>query len=174
MQNENNLVNARYGYVSDYDPEKHAARVRFPDMDDLVSGWLPVGTRNTKENFYEAGLDIDEHVFCLLLGNGTEEGIILCSLYDDTNPPLKKDLNEQRIKFKDETEIFYNRETNELKAINKTGSYIYMREGEIEIHGVESIKLTDDAGDYIKLHGGQIEVHGVNHVNTTAARIDHN
>ena len=51
MSGENNEAGAlgRFGYVSDYDPKRHMARIEFPDKEDLVSAWLPVAVSNTKK-----------------------------------------------------------------------------------------------------------------------------
>lgn len=132
----------RYGYVSDYDEQRHMARVRFPDMGDLISGWLCVGVMNSLKNHDEFALDIDEHVFCVLNGNGIEEGIILASIYDDKNKPENKNREQRYIKFSDGTEIYYDRENHELLAKNNSGSYIRMKDGEIEIHGENHVNIT--------------------------------
>lgn len=73
------------GYVTAIDEARALARVRFPERDNLVSGWLQVGMRRTRNVFGYAMPAIDEHVLCLLLGQ--QQGVILCSLYDRENAP---------------------------------------------------------------------------------------
>lgn len=132
----------RYGYVSDFDPDRMMARVRFPDMDNLISGWLCVGVMNSLKNRDEFALDIDEHVFCIMSGNGIEEGIILACIYDAKNKPENKNPDQRIIKFSDGTEIFYDRGNHELKAQNQSGSFIRMKDGKIEIHGSAHVNIT--------------------------------
>lgn len=100
----------RFGYISDYDPERHYARVEFPDL-GIVSAWLPIGVPNTLCNHDERPLDIGEHVYCLLHDN---TGIILCSVYDDKNKPPKADKNIRITTFEDGTTISYDREKHIL------------------------------------------------------------
>ena len=118
-------AHGRFGYVSAYDPERHMARIRFADKDNLVSDWLPVAIPNTKKNKDEFPLDVDEHVFCMFLGNGLETGIVLCSIYDDKNRPLMKDQDIRVTTFDDGTEISYDRKKHLLKIDVKGNVEIY-------------------------------------------------
>ena len=105
-RNEEYSARLRFGYVSDYDMIKHMARVTFPELDDLVSGWLPVIVEHTQRDYlldgkehvchYTGGLvkhhddtymKVGEHVACLMQGNGTESGVILGCFYDDKVMP---------------------------------------------------------------------------------------
>lgn len=141
ISNEESCI-MRFGYVSDYDEFKHRARVRFPDKDNMISGWLPVGVRNTKKNKDIAPLDIGEHVCCFLSGSGTEDGIILCSFYDDNNevPEINQDI--RCVHFSDGTIMRYDREDNSLDILNKEGSYILMKRGVIHLHAAQRLSLT--------------------------------
>lgn len=118
MQEEHSEAAARgrYGYVSAYDPKRHMARIRFPDKDNMVSAWLPVAVPNSKKNKDECHLDIDEHVYCNMLGNGLEAGVVLCSIWDDRNQPPRGDPDVRQITFDDGTEIFYDRKNHVLTA----------------------------------------------------------
>lgn len=108
-------AHGRFGYVSAYDPERHMAQVHFPDKDNLVSAWIPVGIPNSLKNKDEFHLDVGEHVFCLMLGNGLELGIVLCSVYDDKNKPVVKDQNIRVTTFSDGTRMQYDRKKHLLK-----------------------------------------------------------
>lgn len=123
---------ARYGYVSNYDAKKHMAQVCFPDKNNLVSNWLPVIIPNSIKNHDEFHLDINEHVFCLMLGNGLEAGAVIGSIYDDTNQPPEGNQNIRKITFSDGTEIFYNRKSHELK-INCVGDITIHADGHMKI-----------------------------------------
>ena len=135
MANENKEQSAigRFGYVSDYDAKRHMARVEFPDKGNLVSAWLPVAVPNSKNNHDERHLDIGEHVYCSMMGNGLEAGVVLCSIYDDTNKPPTGDANTRKVTFDDGTEIIYDRKNNKMK-INCVG--------DIEVHADGNIKFT--------------------------------
>ena len=132
-QNEPGAV-ALFGYVSVYDPAKHRARVRFPDKGDVVSGWLPVVVPNTKKNKDEYPLDVDEHVFCVLMGNGLEMGAVLGSIYDDANRPPVGDQDIRVTTFEDGTRISYDRKKN-LLTVNAVGDIRIQAGGSIDVDG---------------------------------------
>lgn len=128
-------AHGRFGYVSAYDPKRHMARIRFPDKGDLVSAWLPVAVQNSKKNRDECHLDIDEHVYCNMMGNGLEAGVVLCAVYDDKNKPPAGDADIRKVTFNDGTEILYDRKNKKLKIDC---------EGDIEIHAKGNITVTAD------------------------------
>lgn len=137
MANENTEAGAhgRFGYVSDYDPERHMARIQFPDKDDLVSAWIPVAIPNSLKNHDERHLDIGEHVYCNMMGNGLECGVVLCSIYDDKNKPVLHDQDIRAVTFEDGTEISYDRKNHKLKVECA---------GDIEIHAKGQINVKAD------------------------------
>lgn len=149
MANDNKEAGAlgRFGLVSDYDPKRHMARIQFPDKGDLVSAWLPVAIPNSQKNKDECHLDINEHVYCLMMGNGLETGIVLCSIYDDKNQPPTGDADIRKVTFEDGTEIFYDRKNHKLD-INCVG--------EINIHADKNI--TVDAGGNMKFTAERIDL----------------
>ena len=123
----------RFGYVSAYDPVRHMARIQFPDKNNLVSAWLPVAVRNSAKNKDECHLDIGEHVYCSMMGNGLEAGVVLCSIFDDTNKPPAGDADIRKTTFGDGTEIIYDRKSKSL-TINCVG--------DITINASGNMKLT--------------------------------
>ena len=135
MSNENTETGAhgRFGYVSDYDPKRHMARIHFPDKDNLVSAWIPVAIPNSLKNKDEIHLDIGEHVYCNMMGNGLEAGVVLCSVYDDKNKPVVHEHDIRVVTFEDGTRIQYDRKEHLLKIECV---------GDIEIHADRNIKLT--------------------------------
>lgn len=141
----------RFGYVSAYDPEKHRARIEFPDI-GIVSGWLPVGMRNSKDNRDEHALDVGEHVYCLLHENS---GIVLCSVYDDENPPTTGSQEVRCVTYKDGTTMTYDRENHALTL---------EVQGDIQIHATGKIEVTSDgestytAGEHMGLSAGRIDL----------------
>lgn len=157
MSSENNEAGAlgRFGYVSDYDPKRHMARIEFPDKEDLVSAWLPVAVSNTKKNKDECHLDIGEHVFCAMMGNGIEAGVVLCSIYDDTNKPPTGDADIRKITFEDGTEISYDRK-NKVLTIEGAGDIEVYTKGNITIKADGDMTLT--AKGNMKLQASQIDL----------------
>ena len=115
-------MQGRVGYVSDYDPTRHMARVLFPDKDNLVSDWLPVIVPNTKKNKDEYHLDIDEHVFCCMMGNGLEMGVVMGSIYDDTNKPPVGDRDVRVTTFADGIKISVDRKNHLVTICNPVGN----------------------------------------------------
>lgn len=112
----------RFGYISAYDPERHFARVEFPDL-GIVSGWLPVAVHNSKDNHDEKHFDIGEHVYCLLHDN---TGIILCAVYDNSNTPPVASTDTRAITFKDGTVITYDRAEHITDITDCNGNNIHM------------------------------------------------
>ena len=137
MSNESTEAGAhgRFGYVSDYDPKRHMARIQFPDKGDLVSAWLPVAVQNSKKNRDECHLDVGEHVYCNMMGNGLEARVVLCAVYDDKNKPPAGDADTRKTTFDDGTEILYDRKNKLLKI---------ECEGDIEIHAKGNITIKAD------------------------------
>lgn len=108
-RSEESNAKLRFGYVSDYDKSRHMARVIFPELDNLVSGWLQIICEHSWRDYWKDGqehkcicpekagvivehhdeyyLNSGEHVACLMQGNGTECGVILGCVYDDKVRP---------------------------------------------------------------------------------------
>jgi len=114
------------------------ARVRFPDKDNLVSAWIPVIVSNTKKNKDEVHLDIDEHVFCIMLGNGLEKGWVVGSFWDDKNKPPIGNHDIRHTTYEDGTIIEYDRKLNRLLIdCTKSG-------GKVEIIAPSGVHVTAD------------------------------
>jgi phage baseplate assembly protein V len=116
------------------------ARVRFPDKGNLVSFWLPLLAENSKKNKQESHLDVDEHVACLMLGNGGQ-GIVLGAIWDDKNKPPLGDLDVRRTEFEDGTVLFVDRKNHVVEIKDSFGSVIKMAEGDIHIKAARNIYL---------------------------------
>ena len=112
--------------------KRHMARIEFPDKDNLVSAWLPVAVRNSKKNHDEHHFDIGEHVFCSMMGNGLESGVVLCAIYDDKNAPPGKDGDTRKTTFDDGSEIIYDRKNHKM-TINCVGDIEINAKGNITV-----------------------------------------
>ncbi|OGT98200.1 MAG: hypothetical protein A2079_06315 [Geobacteraceae bacterium GWC2_48_7] len=103
----------KIGIISAIDASKCAARVQFPDQDDVVSYWLPVVQPKTlKDRFYFMP-DVGEHVVCLLDDNG-ESGVILGAIYSDADPTPVADPDKYHVTFEDGTILEYDRKEHKL------------------------------------------------------------
>ena len=127
-------AHGRFGYVSAYDPERHMAQIHFPDKDNLVSAWLPVAIPNSLKNKDERHLDVGEHVYCNMMGNGLEAGVVLCAVYDDKNKPPEGNQDIRKTTFDDGTEILYDRKNHKLE-IFCVGDIEIIAKGNIKIMG---------------------------------------
>ena len=132
---DESCAHGRFGYVSAYDPERHMAQIYFPDKDDLVSAWLPVAIPNSLKNHDERHLDVGEHVYCNMMGNGLEAGVVICSVYDDKNKPVVHEVNTRSVTFEDGTQISYDRRKHLLKVECV---------GDIEVHAKGHINIIAD------------------------------
>lgn len=131
--NAENAAIGRFGYISDFDAAKLMARVEFPDKNNLVSDWLPVLVLNTLKSKDEVYLDVGEHVYCLMQGNGLETGVVVGAIYDAKNLPVVADKDIRAVTFEDGSVIKHNRKSGDLD-ISCTGN--------INIHADKNIKVT--------------------------------
>ena len=144
----------RFGHVTEYDPELHAARVEFADR-GIVSHWLPVLTVNTLKNHDEVHLDVGEHVACILQGNGTEQGVILGAVFDQKNKPPVHEANQRAHTFEDDTQMLYDRENHQLK-IDCVGDIEITTKGNVNITAGGNINIT--ASGNIKEQASRIDL----------------
>lgn len=105
------------GIVSVVYPERHSARVTFPDKDDVVSAELPILTACGSQNKSYSLPDVGESVICIF---ATEDdmsgtGFIIGARYDDKNPPAVNSQDVTRMDFKDGTFIQFDRAKSELR-----------------------------------------------------------
>lgn len=134
------------GIVVAIDEQSCKVRVQFPDLDDLVSDWLPVLQEFCVGNQAYRLPDLDNQVACLMDAN-YEAGIVLGAIYSDADPPPVTDANLYHIRFKDGTVIEYDRAGHMLTA-NVLG--------DIEITATGSITSTSPTWT----HNGDLVVNG--------------
>ena len=165
MQQNNEFASTlRIGRVVEFSGEKHAARVKFADISDKISDWLPLLSTNTHADKYEGLLDPDEHVVCLMSGQGDEFGVILGSIYDSKNEPPFQSGNVHTHTYSDGTMIQYDRSASKLS-----------------VHCVKDIEIEADADVTIKAGGNitidakkEITLKAGTHIKQEAPRIDLN
>jgi phage baseplate assembly protein V len=89
------------------------ARVSF-DENNLVSGWLPLPSTNTKTVKYWIPVEVNSQVACLM-DKRCEQGCIVAVLWSDTDtPPEWASKNTIGIRFSDNAEIYYDADTHKL------------------------------------------------------------
>ncbi len=78
----------RIGLVDSYDPNTHAAKVRF-QPENTLSGWIPIGAAATGNNFgVHFAPNIEDQVMVHFLEGEHEAGVIGMRLYSDQDRPL--------------------------------------------------------------------------------------
>ena len=140
----NAAATVRVGFVSSIKPEKATARVRFPDLDNLVSYDLQVLQQNTRKNKDFWLPDRDEEVVCLFLGNGLECGFILGSTYNKEDKPPVTCQDKRHSAFDDGSWFEYDRKTHQARAhiegtmdLFATGNINIKSGGLVYINGVQ-------------------------------------
>nr|VFK16302.1 MAG: phage baseplate assembly protein V [Candidatus Kentron sp. LFY] len=98
----------KFGIVAETRPG--AARARLPDLDDLLTWWLPVSYRKTLRDKDMWTPDVGEHVACLLDGD-FNEGVILGAIYSKADPPPVTGPDKWHVSFADGGLLEYDRET---------------------------------------------------------------
>lgn len=92
------------------------AKVRFPDIDDLLTQWIPVMHSKTQDDKQFWTLDIGEQVKCLM-DERLEDGCVVASLYSEVDVPPTDDVDEYGVTFKDGGWFSYNRRTGLFTAL---------------------------------------------------------
>lgn len=160
---------AKFGIISEVDPQTHRARVYFPDL-DITSALIPVIVPNTKDNHDEYLPDIDEHVFCIIQDNS---GIILGSIYDDKNTPPVGNQDHRVITFKDGTRIYYDRDNHVMDITDCNGNIIHMDKNGIDFTACKDF-TGNISGDATITAGGNITIKAGGNVKILGTRIDLN
>lgn len=102
------------GEVVETAPDTCMVRVKFPDTDELVSGWLHVLQQQTLKNKNYFMPDIGELVACLFLGNGPVAGIVMGAIYNDKETPPYEGQDIYYSEYEDKTLLQYDRKKHEM------------------------------------------------------------
>jgi len=125
----------RVGIVTQTYPDKATVRVQMVDVDDTVSYELPVIMRKTLKDKDYWMPDVGEHVVCLFLGQGLEQGFVLGAIYSEADKVPVIEQNKRHIEFEDGTVIDYDRIAHRL-YINCVG--------EVNIIAAQGVKIQGD------------------------------
>jgi phage baseplate assembly protein V len=104
----------RFGEIVAVDEVAGAARVRLPDANNMVSGPLRVLQDRALDDQHQEMPDQGSQVACLFSGQGFEQGVILGTVYSSAHPSPGRPAHVWYRKFKDGTELEYDRETHRL------------------------------------------------------------
>jgi len=124
-------MSLKFGIVSQIDPARGLARVRFGDSENLESYWLHVlGAATMKNKLYHLP-DVGEGVACHM-DEHCENGVILGALYSKQDIPPVSDQDKYHILFEDGTYIEYDRAAHKLTANVK---------GSVELHADKDVTI---------------------------------
>lgn len=148
----------KFGHITEIDASKGLAKVKF-DEDDIVSDWIKIGVRKSKEDKDSHGYDADEHVACLM-DERCENGVVVCAVYDENNQPDGGNADKVRVKFKDGASVEYDRSNHTLTIDGIEKAIINTKEATITADTKVKIDCSDNeiTGD-LKV-GGKLDVTG--------------
>lgn len=106
----------RVGEVVSVDEQRGTVRVEFKDADGVVSYPLPVLSSKTHEDKAIHLPDLGEHVVCIFLPNGQEEGFVLGAFYSTADEVPVASRDKRHIRFKDGSWFEYDRSTHKLSG----------------------------------------------------------
>ncbi|MGI6436414.1 MAG: phage baseplate assembly protein V [Syntrophomonadaceae bacterium] len=148
----------RVGRVSSINPATGTARVAF-EHQGLVSNDLQVLVPQTLKNKDYFMPDIGEHVVCLFLPTGNQEGFILGSIYSNHDKPAVTDINKRQVKFFDGTRIEYDRSSHTL-TVYAVGAVNIAAAGNVNITGDVNVTGNVNASGDVAASGISL----INHV----------
>jgi len=103
------------GIISNIDEKTARVRVKFPDLDNMLSGWIPVIYSFTSKDKAYFIPSLNEQVACIMDEN-LEDGCVIGSLYSDQDKPPVGDKNKFHIEFEDGTFLEYDKQEHKLTA----------------------------------------------------------
>jgi phage baseplate assembly protein V len=108
----------RFGNITEVDPAKGYARVKFTD-DGIVSDMLQIVVMGALQNKFFHTFDINEQVVCFMDEN-SEEGVILGAVFNNKTAPNGGNKDKVRVVFSDDSFIEYDRASHQY-TINVQG-----------------------------------------------------
>jgi phage baseplate assembly protein V len=125
----------RRGIVVAVDEKTAKVRVQMPDLDNIVSNWLPVLNHKTHQDKAYWLPDLNEYVIVAFDEEGEHsDGYVLGAIYNEVDKPPTTDKNKYFVRFSDGTEIEYDRQQHNLR-ISVKGNITIEATGNIVIKG---------------------------------------
>ncbi len=107
------------------------ARVQFPDLDGLLTDWLPLVVKKSLKDKACLTLDVGEHVACVL-DEYFEAGCVLGAVYSDADRPPVQSPDKAHFSFFDGGRFEYDRASGTLTIVT-TGPVNVTAEGPVTI-----------------------------------------
>lgn len=98
----------RRGFVATRDPATCRVRVRWPELDGVVSNWLDVPQAKSRDDKAVWLPDVDEYVLCLM-DDRHEDGHVVGALYSETDRVPTQDPDVDHVTDRDGAVREYNR-----------------------------------------------------------------
>jgi len=134
------------GRVSEMAEDGSRYKVAFDGDDgEYLSGWLQVLTQRAGDDVATWNYDVGEQVLVLAMAPNLAVGVIVGALYQASSAPVSTDANIHTTKYKDGTEVSYNRDMHEL-TINAVGDISVNAVGDVNVNATGQVKLNDGAG----------------------------
>ena len=122
----------KVGVVTNTYPDEAKVRVKIVSSDDEISYKLPIIVRKTQDDKDYWMPDIGEHVICLFLGNGVEDGFVLGAIYSEADKVPVESQDKWRKEFKDGTAIEYDRKEHIL-SVHSVGDITIVSDTDITL-----------------------------------------
>lgn len=121
------------------------AKVRFSDLDDLVTQWLPQIFNKTQDDKTCSTLDVGEQVSCIM-DAALEDGCILGAIYSDADAAPTGSKDVWRKQFKDGGSVEYDRANGKMSVVT-TGDLTANVAGNLDVavYGDASIRANGAA-----------------------------
>jgi phage baseplate assembly protein V len=114
-------VSYKVGLV--YESRPGYGRVQFPDLDGMVSGWLPMIVKKSLKDKEVLTLDIGEQVACVL-DEYFESGCILGAVFSDDDLPPVVSHDKYHFAFFDGGSFEYDRNTGQLTIVTTGAAHL--------------------------------------------------
>ncbi len=105
----------RIGLVTGQDPALCRVRIKFPDLDQVTSYWLPIAVPKTQNDKAYWIPDIGEQVVCLM-DDHDEAGAVLGAIYSQADATPVQSADKFHLQFKDGASFEYDRAAHKLSV----------------------------------------------------------
>lgn len=138
-------------------------RVIYPDRQNLISKWLPVGQPGAGGMRSVSCFRIGQEVMVNHLSNSIEDGVVMASVYTPTNPPpAATTIDQVGMQFDDGSFVLVDPATGDLLVdfkgpvnIKTVGPATIEAEGQVTVKSATDIRL-ESAGDITLKADGEI------------------
>jgi len=112
----------------------HNVQVKLLDRDNMITGWLPVLTRKSKNDKFYCMPDIGEQVLCLFVPfSGLRKGFCLGALFNEKDRPVST--GYQAVTFKDGATYIHDQNGGNCSIVNR----FVLTSPELSIHADDSM-----------------------------------